>query len=97
MQSDIDYTKAAMNIERHTAKDPKRFTTYADVETQLRFFFDSEWEKLRNEGQGQRNKDLVPSTFILSPDILKKFVEEYISVFDLTMSVEERFAQLKEI
>lgn len=47
MQSDIDYTKAAMNIERHTAKDPKRFTTYADVEIQLRFFFDDERTKLR--------------------------------------------------
>lgn len=47
MQSDIDYTKAAMNIERHSEKDPKRFTTYTDVETQLRFFFDDERTKLR--------------------------------------------------
>ena len=42
MKSDAAYTKAALNIERHTAKDPKRFATYADIEPQLRFFFDSE-------------------------------------------------------
>jgi len=47
MQTDITYVKAALNIERHTAKDPKRFTTYVDVETQLKFFFDEEWIKLR--------------------------------------------------
>lgn len=46
MQTDVDYVKAAMNIERHTAKDPKRFTTYVDVETQLNFFFDDERTKL---------------------------------------------------
>ena len=46
MQSDVDYTKAAINIERHTAKDPKRFTTYADIEKQLLFFFDEERRRL---------------------------------------------------
>ena len=97
MESDVEYVKAAMNIERHTAKDPKRFTTYADVETQLKFFFDDERTKLRNEEQGQRDKDLSPSTFSLSPEILRQFVEEYAQVMNLSMSVEEWFAQLKEI
>jgi len=35
-----------LNIERHSPKDPKRFTTYADIEHQLRFFFDDERTKL---------------------------------------------------
>jgi glutamyl-tRNA synthetase len=43
--SDVEYAKVAMNIERHTEKDPKRFTLYSDVQHQLLFFFDSEWEK----------------------------------------------------
>ncbi len=98
MQSDVPYVKAALNIERHpplktgqAEKDPKRFTTYADVETQLRFFFDSEWEQLRI--------DHNPSTFNLQPstEVLKSFVTEYISILDLDMSVEEWFTQLKEI
>jgi len=90
MKSDIAYTKAALNIERHSEKDPKRFTTYADIETQLRFFYDSEREKLKNT-------DLPPSTSHLPPEILKKFIDEYIQVMNLDMSVEEWFNQLKEI
>lgn len=89
MQSDIAYVKAAMNIERHTAKDPKRFTTYADVETQLKFFFDDERTKL------QANKTTLPE--ICTAEIMKPFVDEYIQVMNLQMSVEEWFAQLKEI
>ena len=90
MQSDVSYVKAAMNIERHTDKDPKRFTTYQDVETQLRFFFDEERIRLREEGKETRDE-------VISIGILKKFVDEYIQVIDLSLSVEERFAQLKEI
>jgi len=43
--SDVEYAKAAIGIERHTEKDPKRFTLYSDVQNQILFFFDSEWEK----------------------------------------------------
>ena len=43
--SDVEYAKAAMDIERHTEKDPKRFTLYSDVQSQLLFFFDEVWEK----------------------------------------------------
>jgi hypothetical protein len=93
MQTDVPYVKAAMNIERHTPKDPKRFTTYADVETQLRFFFDSEWTKM-NEN---RDSALCTLHSTLPKDVLKNFVTEYVTVLDLTITVEERFAQLKEI
>ncbi|MEI6118398.1 MAG: hypothetical protein WCP92_04085 [bacterium] len=93
MQTNVTYVKAAMNIERHTAKDPKRFTTYADVETQLKFFFDDEREKLIQSSEFRMQNE----NSSIAKDIAKKFVEEYISVLDLTMSVEEWFAQLKEI
>ncbi len=92
MKSDISYVKAALNIERHTAKDPKRFTTYLDIETQLKFFFDEEREKLR--------KDINPvilSTSVDISDSMKNFVDEYIQVMKLDTTVEEWFAQLKEI
>ncbi|MDR2415577.1 MAG: hypothetical protein LBD75_02995 [Candidatus Peribacteria bacterium] len=52
LQSDVEYAKAAMHIERHTEKDPKRFTLYSDVQSQILFFFESEWkkgEKIRKE------------------------------------------------
>lgn len=91
MQTDVDYVKSALNIERHTPKDPKRFTTYLDIETQLRFFFDDEREKMKID------HNLSTLNFPFSTEVVKKFVDEYIHVMDLKMPVEERFAQLKEI
>jgi len=93
MESDVEYVKAAMNIERHTEKDPKRFTTYVDVENQLLFFFDDEWEKLIQSSEFRIQNE----SSIMTKEVAKKFVEEYISVFDLTMSLDDWFAQLKEI
>lgn len=92
MKSDVVYVKAALNIERHTAKDPKRFTTYLDIETQLKFFFDEEREKL-----SKSIDTLKEGNVVADKDLMKKFVDEYIQVVNLDMTVEQRFAQLKEI
>lgn len=92
MKTDVSYGKAAMNIERHTAKDPKRFTTYQDVETQLRFFFDEEREKLRKNSEALKEGNVIADKILM-----KKFVDEYTQTLDLSMSVEDRFAQLKEV
>ena len=98
IQSDVDYTKAAMNIERHTPKDPKRFTTYADVETQLKFFFDDERTKLYGNIDLSSNEGILKNGNVIADKVLmKKFVDEYIQVMNLSMTVEERFAQLKEV
>jgi hypothetical protein len=45
LKSNPDYYRAAMNIERHTEKDPKRFTVYPDVKNQILFFNDDNWRK----------------------------------------------------
>ncbi|MEI8008187.1 MAG: hypothetical protein WCI00_01760 [bacterium] len=92
MQTDIAYVKAAINIERHTAKDPKRFTTYVDVETQLKFFFDDERTKLN-----ENIETLKVGNVIADKVLMRKFVDEYIQILKLDTTVEERFAQLKEI
>ena len=89
MLSDVEYTKAAINIERQTPKDPKRFTIFKDVEKQILFFYDSEREKLFS------NKPLLPEIF--NQDLINKFVEEYSDVLDLNMNTEDWFNQLKEI
>lgn len=91
MKEDTDYTKAALNIERHTEKDPKRFSTFKDVDRQLRFFFDTEYEKLIEKSE-VRTENLE-----FDVDNLSKFLDEYLSVLDLNLTVEEWFAQLKEI
>ena len=92
MLADPAYTQSALNIERHTPKDPKRFSTYADIENQLRFFYDNERENLK-----KGNSALYTMNSALQLDVLKNFVSEYISVLDLNMSVEDWFVQLKEI
>ena len=99
MKKDIDYTKAALNIERHTEKDPKRFYTFKDVDSQLRFFFDSEYlklienVKLKMENWDEGFKKLAE----LDMDLVSKFIDEYVWVLDFDMTVEEWFSQLKEI
>ncbi len=89
MQENPDYTKAALNIERHTEKDPKRFTTFQDVESQILFFYDKEWEKLLV------NKPALPE--MCTADRMNTFIEEYKQQINLDMSLEDWFTQLKEI
>jgi glutamyl/glutaminyl-tRNA synthetase len=89
ISSDPSYALAAMSIERHTELDPKRFSTYSDVQSQITFFFDTEYEKLLS------TKPALPE--MMTADLIAKFVAEYSDVLDLTMTKEDWFAQLKEI
>lgn len=89
MTSNPEYAKSALNIERHTEKDPKRFTTFQDIETQLKFFFDEEWNKLYND------KPELPA--YMTKEVLESFVNEYCSDVNLDWTVEDWFVQLKEI
>lgn len=98
MRIDIDYTKSALNIERHTEKDPKRFNTFNDVDTQLRFFFDSDYNKLiENVKLSMWPEQEFNKLSELDMSVISKFIDEYISVLDFNMTVEDWFAQLKEI
>ncbi len=89
ISSDPAYALAAMSIERHTELDPKRFNTYADVESQVRFFFDEVYTSLL------ANKPQSPEMF--TPELIDQFITIYKAQLDLTMTKEDRFAQLKEI
>ena len=90
INSDPDYALAAMSIERHTDLDPKRFNTYADVESQVRFFFDEEYKKLTRS-------TTVDKPEMMTPELANQFISIYKEQLDLTLTKEERFAQLKEI
>ena len=99
MKQNVEYTKAALNIERHTEKDPKRFNTFKDVNTQLRFFFDSEYGeliksvKLKVKSGDEEFKKVGE----FDVEIISKFIEEYIVLLDFDMTLEEWFNQLKEV
>ncbi len=89
MSEDEEYTLAALDIERHTEKDPKRFTLYSDIEKNIRFFYDSEWEVLKKE------KPEFPAG--IDPETWKAFVQEYSENYSLDGDVLARFEQLKTI
>lgn len=89
MLRDIDYTYKALDIERHIEKDPKRFTKYQDVESQLLFFFDDQLKRLLP------GKPSLPE--MCSKEVMQWFIDEYKQVLDLTMTLEDWFIQLKEI
>ena len=89
LESNPDYATAALSIERHTPLDPKRFNTYADTESQVRFFFDEEYKKLLSD------RPSWPDMF--TSELVSSFVSEYRNVLDLTITKEDWFAQLKEI
>ena len=99
MKEDVDYTKLALDIERHTPKDPKRFTTFKDVDTQLRFFFDSEYEKLIESVKLKiKSWDEEFQKFTeFDMWIVSNFLDEYLWLLNLDLTVEEWFSQLKEI
>lgn len=89
MSENPDYTLAALDIERHTDKDPKRFTLYSDIEKNIRFFYDSERAEIKNQ------KPEFPEG--ISHDVWSKFAAEYAEKFDVSSDVQSRFDQLKAI
>ena len=89
LESDQLYATAALSIERHTPLDPKRFNTYADTESQVRFFFDEEYKNLVSD------RPSWPEMF--TSELVSSFVSEYQDLLDLTMNKEDWFAQLKDM
>ena len=89
LKSDPEYYQAAMNIERHTEKDPKRFTVYPDVKNQLLFFSDEKRIEIKN----QKPEFLAE----ISLEVWKEFAQDYAQNVNLDCEIIERFDQLKEI
>lgn len=89
INSDPNDALAAMSIERHTDLDPKRFNTYVDVESQVRFFFDEEYKKLLSDRPSRPE--------MMTKELAHQFISLYKEQLDLTITKEERFSQLKEI
>jgi glutamyl-tRNA synthetase len=82
-----DYIKDALNIERHTIKDPKRYVLYTDIYDQICFFDDA----IRLQ---QRHDAPWPEAF--DGDLIGRILLAYADRYDPTMPVEEWFADLKE-
>lgn len=89
MQKHPEYTFDALNIERCTELDPKRYHKYSDVSEQLPMFYDEEYEKHYGE------KPAYPEN--ITGDVIKNFVDAYIAQMDLSLDKNAWFEQLKEI
>ncbi len=89
MEKHADYTQSALNIERHTEKDPKRFTLFTDIEKNICFFYDEKRSEIKSQ------KPDFPEGIAL--ETWKAFAVDYAEHFDVDGDVMNRFDQLKEI
>jgi len=89
MKKDPEYTISALNIERHTEKDPKRFTLYTDIEKNILFFFDEKWDTIK------QNKPEFPESIPM--ETWKAFAADYAQNYDISWDVLSWFDQLKTI
>lgn len=89
MEKHVEYTKAALNIERWTPTDPKRFHKFSDISSQLMFFYDEEYQKILAD------RPTYPEN--ITDEVMEKFIEDYIENFSLDVSKDEWFEQLKNI
>ena len=84
-----DYTFNALNIERCTELDPKRYHKYSDVSEQLPMFYDEEYEMHYGE------KPSYPEN--ITPEVMRQFIELYSSSLNLELDKNAWFEQLKEL
>jgi len=85
LQGDREYILAAMSIERHTEKDPKRYIRISDVYDQIKFFDDEFFVHL----------DYPSVSSVLSSEDISQFLTGYAKVLDLQQDVVARFDHLK--
>ncbi|MDD5198113.1 MAG: glutamate--tRNA ligase family protein [Candidatus Gracilibacteria bacterium] len=89
MELSPELTYNALDIERHTEKDPRRFTVFSDLRDQLQFFYEETFESLKSS---------VPTLpECITPEIQRAFVEDYLKAYDPTMDRDTWFEQLKTI
>ncbi len=91
MISQKQYTFNALNIERCTELDPKRFHKFSDIREQLPMFYDEIYEIYYNNN----DKPAYPEN--MSPEIIRAFVEKYCAEINLELDKTARFEHLKEI
>lgn len=83
------YTFDALNIERCIEADPKRFSKFSDISTQLPNFYDEVYEA------NYETKPAFPEN--ITQAVINRFVNIYLQKIDLDLTKEAWFEQLKEI
>jgi glutamyl-tRNA synthetase len=89
METYPDLTYRALDIERHTSKDPRRFTKFSDLRAQLQFFYEETFEVLK------ASTPTLPES--ITSEIEKAFLDNYLKLYDANMERNVWFEQLKDI
>ena len=89
METYPELTYRALDIERHTPKDPRRFTKFSDLRAQLQFFYEETFEVLK------ASTPALPES--ITPEIEKAFLDDYLKSYDANMERDVWFEQLKNI
>jgi len=89
METYPDLTYQALDIERHTEKDPRRFTRFSDIKEQIQFFYDEMFESMKREAP------VLPES--ITPEIQNAFIEAYLEAYDPTLERDAWFEQLKNL
>lgn len=82
-----EYTQSALNIERHTEKDPKRFTRLTDLRKQLILFYDETYAQLLAD------KPALPEN--INQEVVDKIVKFYVENYDESLDSNAWFEQMK--
>lgn len=82
-----EYTQSALNIERHTEKDPKRFTRLTDLRKQLILFYDETYVQLLAD------KPALPEN--INQEVVDKIVKFYVENYDESLDSNAWFEQMK--
>lgn len=88
MEQHPDLTYQALDIERHTPKDPRRFTKFSDLRGQLQFFYEETFETLKSTAPA------IPES--ITPEVQSAFIEAYLQAYDPAMDRDVWFEQLKD-
>ena len=89
IEKDYDYYKQIVSIEREQAKPRKDYEKYSDVAPLIKFFYDDHYEEMVHEG--------YPFPENLSKENVVKLLEAYVNNFNLELSEEDWFGNMKEI
>lgn len=89
MKEEKKYTFDALNIERLTDTDPKRYQKLSDIIEQLPVFYDQVWDEMRKIAPA------LPEA--CNGDHMRDFLHAYVEKLDLDLSKEAWFEQLKQI
>lgn len=89
IERDYDYFSSIVGIEREKENPRKDYEKYMDIKNLILFFYDDHYENLVKEA-------LVFPEHLKKEDI-KEVLVKYANIFDLSLSEEDWFAQMKQV